>query len=304
MISEIQDFIQYLIHEKQYSDHTVQAYRTDLEQFYDFFVENNRNKGTNRFINAKKADIEDFLGGLIHYGIRKKSVARKLASIKAFYRYLIQTDVIAINPALSIRGPKIEKTLPKFLDETELLESLDHINQDSPMGIRDRAIIELFYGTGIRLSELISLGMNHVDLHSGAVRVVGKGNKERIVPLGKNLVQILKHYLMIRQEFKPKIGYQPFFLNRHGEKISARSVQRIVAKWLKQSSEGKRLSPHILRHTFATHLLDHGADLNAVKELLGHASLSTTQIYTHLTVERLKKVYKRAFPRANSSNKS
>jgi integrase/recombinase XerC len=210
----------------------------------------------------------------------------------------VKTRVIGVNPAISLRAPKIEAHLPAFVSEKEIADALETI-EASQTGLRDRTILELFYGTGMRLSELASMNISSIDFSGSTVRVMGKGRKERLIPVGKNVMRVIRGYLSVRPEFKPKDG-DALFLNLKGDRISKRSIQNIVNKRLRQVSEKKKLSPHILRHSFATHLLDHGADLRAVKELLGHASMSTTQIYTHVSVDRLKKVYKQAHPRAES----
>jgi integrase/recombinase XerC len=179
---------------------------------------------------------------------------------------------------------------------------LRSVTTDSVQGLRDRAILELFYGTGIRLSELIHMNTSDLDFHAGTVKVLGKGGKERIIPVGKNIRQSILAYFQNRNEYYPKTGNLALFLNRFGERISARGVQLLVQRCLKKVSDKKKLSPHVLRHTFATHLLDHGADLEAVKELLGHVNLSTTQIYTHLTMDRLRQIYQQAHPRAEGND--
>jgi integrase/recombinase XerC len=300
MRDSVESFVTYLTSEKRYSPHTVQAYKTDLLQFIDFLVQILEKPDTPSPESTTREDVRLFLGGLIRHGMSKRSVARKLASLRAFFGFLIRTERITTDPTLTLASPKFEKYLPEFLREEEMSNALDAIVRDSPTGIRDRAILELFYGTGMRLSELVKLNIEDVDLHGGAVCVHGKGNKERVIPIGKNAGRTLKLYLSRRNELKPKPGEQALFLNRSGKRIIPRSVQLLVHKWLRRVSEKKKLSPHVLRHTFATHLLDRGADLNAVKELLGHESLSTTQLYTHLSLEHLKKVYRQAHPRAES----
>jgi integrase/recombinase XerC len=215
--------------------------------------------------------------------------------------YLVRAERIAANPAASLSAPKAGKELPEFLREEEIRDALESIEKTTVTGLRDRAILELFYGTGMRLSELA--GLNRGDVQGGGetVCVMGKGRKERILPLGRQARKAIQRYLDQRDAMNPDTREKALFLNRYGNRISARGIQRLVKKWLGRVSEKNRLSPHLIRHTFATHLLDRGADLQAVKELLGHASLSTTQIYTHLTMERLKKVYRKAHPRAERS---
>ena len=300
MRDSVESFITYLTSEKRYSPHTVQAYKTDLLQFADFLVQILAKPDPPSPESATREEIRLFLSGLIRHGMSKRSVARKLASLRAFFGFLIRTEQINVDPTLTLTSPKLEKYLPEFLREEEMMSALEGIVSDSPTGIRDRAILDLFYGTGMRLSELVKLNIEDIDLHGGTVCVYGKGNKERVIPIGKNTGKSLKVYLSRRVELRPKAGERALFLNRAGKRITPRSVQLLVHKWLRRVSEKKKLSPHVLRHTFATHLLDRGADLNAVKELLGHESLSTTQLYTHLSLEHLKKVYRQAHPRAES----
>ncbi len=300
MREAIQAFLRYLEKEKRYSAHTVQAYGTDLEQFIDFLVEERGKRDSPRIGEVTREEIRLFLGGLVRRGMSKRSVARKLASLRAFFGYLTRTGGIRSNPAATLVSPKLEKPLPAFLREEEILEALEGIVGDSARGVRDRAILELFYGTGMRLSELVGLNIGDIHLTTGTVRVYGKGGKERVLPVGRKAGNALRTYLLHRGEFRPEQKNQALFLNRYGNRISARGVQLLVHRWLRRVSEKKRLSPHVLRHTFATHLLDRGADLEAVKELLGHASLSTTQVYTHLTMDHLRKVYRQAHPRAES----
>ena len=296
MRKAIENFLQYLLSEKHYSFYTIRAYKTDLEQFTEFLIQKRKNYPFPEEITRE--DIRLFLGDMIRHGISKRSVARKLASIRAFFGYQLRTGKVMLNPTVGIVSPKLAKVLPQFLREEEIRNALEAIVQDSAAGVRDRAILELFYGTGMRLSELVGLNIYDIDLASGTVRVYGKGRKERILPVGEKAGEAVKNYLLRRREFHPKNGNPALFLNSSGNRMSTRGVQLLVHKWLSRVSERKKLSPHVLRHTFATHLLNHGADLEAVKELLGHASLSTTQVYTHLTMDRLKKIYRQAHPRA------
>ena len=294
----IQHFLQYLSKERQYSSYTIKAYGTDLTQFAEFLYSTSGNKNPVDIQFISKEDVRSFLGKLLSMGMNARSIARKLASLRTFFSYLVKMGKLKINPVIALASPKLEKRLPEFLQEDEIWNALKNIKTDSIQGLRDRAILELFYGTGMRLSELININVNDLDFQSGTVKVLGKGGKERIIPIGKHNRDHIYIYLKNREAYHPKAGNQAMFLNRSGERLSARGVQLIVQRWLKQVSEKKKLSPHILRHTFATHLLDHGADLEAVKELLGHVNLSTTQVYTHLTMDRLKQIYHQAHPRA------
>ena len=246
--------------------------------------------------------IRHFLGTLSRERYAKKSVARKLASIRSFLKYLCREGVLERNPALSVVSPKLEQKLPFFLNVDQANRAMERVFRDDAYGFRDRAILEVLYGTGIRLGELVGLNRTSVDLLGEVIRVRGKGGKDRIVPLGREAVRALRSYLIRREEFlSSEIGIseeEALFLNRYGGRLSGRSVQNLVEKYLSDVAEAGKVSPHALRHSFATHLLDAGADLMAVKELLGHTSLSTTQIYTHVTAERLRKVYDQAHPRA------
>lgn len=297
MNQNIETFVKYLLNEKGYSRHTVLAYRRDLEQFIQYYCDIHNKILIDHFSSIQKEDIRQYLGSLLRYGAEKRSVSRKLSSLRSFFRFLLKTNVIQKDPTASLEAPKIGKSLPTYLKESELQDLFKIIPSDSILSIRDRAILELFYGTGIRLSELTGLDLLDVDFNRGIVRVMGKGKKERILPLGKKIGRSIQQYLNHRQELNPQ-NTKALFLNKNGSRLSTRGVQQIVRKWLSQISSKEKLSPHVLRHSFATHLLDHGADLNAVKEFLGHESLSTTQIYTHLSTEHLKKVYEQAFPRA------
>lgn len=229
--------------------------------------------------------------------LAKRSIQRKLAAVKSFARFLVADGALTADPTLGLAGPRAEKRLPSFLRKREIDLLFAEPAAPTEVELRDRAILELLYGTGIRLSELTGLKKEHVDLSGGLVRVLGKGNKQRVVPVGRAAAGALRAYLGVRTGGRPGRG-EPLFTNARGGVLSGRTVQRIVARRLGQVSEARQLSPHVLRHTFATHMLNAGADLRAVQELLGHASLSSTQIYTHVTTERLKEVYRKSHPRA------
>ncbi len=290
------DFLTYLEKEKRYSSHTISAYREDLETFFEFLEGIGPEKVT-------KEDIRLFLGHLLRHGMARRSVARKLASIRAFFKYLLHRGVMEKNPAWTLRAPKIEKRLPHALPMEGVIRVLDSIPSQKILDVRDRAILELFYGSGIRVSELARLNLQDVNLEQGSIRVYGKGGKERIIPLGKVTVSVLKTYLEVRHAFSPSSGESAFFLNSRGRRLTTRGIQLLVWKRFSPFIHQGTLSPHLLRHSFATHLLEQGADLESVKELLGHASLSTTQMYTHLTSNRLKQVYRQAHPRAESQKR-
>jgi tyrosine recombinase XerC len=298
IIEALSFFVHYLRSEKQYSEHTIRAYKDDLEQFFSFLQDGIGDKKPILLKEISREDLKSYLGNLVRYGQTKRTAARKLASLRAFFRYQTKIGNIQTNPALSLISPKIEKRLPEFLQEEEILGAIRELGGKTPLDMRNRAILEFLYGTGIRLSELVGLNERDIDWKTSTVRVLGKGNKERLIPIGKKVLHSIQSYRLIRNKLQSEMKEQALFLNRYGRRLSGRSVQYLVKNWLSRISEKKKLSPHILRHTFATHLLDRGADLQAVKELLGHSSLSTTQLYTHLTMDRLKKVYQKAHPRA------
>lgn len=292
----LQQFVRHLSRERRLSEHTCLAYETDLDQFEDFL-----DTRTKKIEDVDRNDVRAFLGYLNAQGFGRRSIARKLASLRTFFGYLCQVGHLQNNPALQVRPPKQDKALPVHLNVSEAQRTMEMPNPDSIFGVRDRAILELFYSTGVRLRELAGLTLGALDLDGGLVRVVGKGDKERLVPVGKPALQALKVYLARRVELfgdkMTKEDANKVFLSRSGKALSPSGVQRRVERHI-EAATGRKLSPHTLRHTFATHMLDAGADLNAVKELLGHASLSTTQVYTHVSVERLKKAYRQAHPRA------
>ena len=297
----IREFIDYIETEKKYASHTIKAYTDDLHQLYES-IQNQQKQSFIEISSISKQMLQHYLTGLMRHGMAKRTVARKLATIKAFYKHMARVGRIEHNPALSLVFPKLDKHLPQFLTESEVKHALDSIPADTREGVRDRAILELFYGTGIRVSELVQIDVKDIETGKGILRVTGKGSKDRILPLGRQCMQFLKKYLQKRQQFKPVADEKALFLNPSGKRLTERGIQNIVKRWLEKVSAKTKLSPHILRHSFATHLLDRGADLRAVKDLLGHESLTTTQVYTHLTVEHLRRVYDQAFPRAESSS--
>ncbi len=299
MEQSIKKFLRVLQAEKNYSEFTITAYEFDLYQFNSFLERNFPEKITPDKIS--KQHIRSFMSSLSSNNISRNSIGRKLAAIRSFFRYLNRIGKIASNPAQQIQTPKHKKKLPTFLTVREILEILDLPESSTPVGLRDRAILELFYGTGIRLRELTNLNIGDVDFFNGLIRILGKGKKERMVPLGPNAAKTVKGYFKVRKEFLAKSenpDFKAVFLGVRGKRIAPRQVHRQVCHFLSLISDAASLSPHVLRHTFATHLLDAGADLEAVKELLGHSSLSTTQIYTHVSMEKLKQIYKQAHPRA------
>ncbi len=278
------------------SVHTVAAYKRDLAQFEQFLrdlVRDERPAPSDFTVGA----VRRFVSSLTAAQYSRRSVQRKLAAVKSFARFLVSRGVLATNPTSGLAAPRAERRLPSFLTQKETERLFEVSTSPGTSDLRDRAILELLYSTGIRLSELTDLTCGRVYLDDGVARVVGKGRKERIVPVGRAAVAALRSYLSARTDAPTERG-QPLFTNGRGGALSGRTIQRMVKRRLGEVSEARHLSPHVLRHTFATHMLNAGADLRAVQELLGHASLSSTQIYTHVSTERLKKIYRRAHPRA------
>ncbi len=289
----IDRFLDYLTKQRGFSQNTVQAYRRDLTQFQDYAAETLGEVGLHDSLT--KGIIRSFTYSLASRNLRPRSVARKVATLKSFSRYCARQKIISSNPAKTIVAPKLDKPLPSFLTEKQAKALDAPVAEPTIDVLRDRAIIELFYGSGMRLSELHSLNIGIIDRHQITIRVIGKGRKERIIPVPQSAVQAVDAYLRARG---PADLQQPLFANKKGERLSIRQIQRIVEREIARVSTQKKKSPHVLRHSFATHMLDAGADIRAVKELLGHSSLSTTQIYTHVSKEHLRKTYLQAHPRA------
>jgi tyrosine recombinase XerC len=291
-MKDIEKFLQYLDTNRGYSPHTIAAYRADLLRFIRYLGESQSS------IACEKIDrrvLRGYLGYLVEKGYSSSSTGRNLAALRSFFRFVCRQGTIKNNPAEGVVAPKLEKKLPKFLTIEEMEEVLEAPHKEDVLGVRNHAIVELFYSTGIRLSELVELKIGAVDLIGENVRVLGKGKKERIIPVGRKAILSLRTYLKKRAVRTDNTA--PLFTTVKGRNISGRQVQRIVRKVLSSVALRKGLSPHSIRHSFATHLLEKGADILSVKELLGHSSLSSTQIYTHLTVEKLKEIYKKAHPR-------
>jgi integrase/recombinase XerC len=298
----LQQYANHLRTERNVSPHTLRNYLSDLAQFQIFLRERELGLDSAGNVDVRKVDIHvvrAFLAALTH-DRKKSSIGRKLAALKGFFRYLIANKQIEKDPLLLIHSPKQEKPLPTFLSVDDAFQLLGGIKVKTGLDVRDRAVLEVFYSTGVRVSELVGLSWADIDFQLGIIRVVGKGSKERIVPIGDIALAALRDYA---QEQRKKWnlsckGETPVFLNNRGERITARSVARIVEKHLKQAGIQIQMGPHGLRHSFATHLLNSGADLRVIQELLGHASLSTTQRYTHLNLDQLTAVYDKAHPRA------
>jgi integrase/recombinase XerC len=288
-------FLKYLEFEKRYSPNTVLSYENDLNQFYDFC----RNiKGECSIIKVSFKDIRDWVVFLMENNISARTVNRKITTLKTFYKYLIREGLTNFNPADKVLTPKQEKKLPQFVEQVQMDQLLDFYDfGDDFNGVRNRLLIEMLYLTGMRRAELINLKDHDVDTLGLTIKVLGKRNKERIIPIHKEFIKSIEEYRILRNELKTGAGSIYFFLTKRGIKLYEKLVYRIVNKHLELVTTLEKKSPHILRHTFATHMLNRGADLNAIKELLGHANLSATEIYTHNTFEKLKQIYKRAHPR-------
>lgn len=298
----IQNFVSYIKIERGYSDNTIRSYKCDLNEFNLFL--NSYDNGTN-IKHVEKSMIQYFLQKISKNNRSARTIARKLSSIKAFYKYLFMNSMIPHDISHSIKSPKMPKTLPNFLRKKEALKLMTAPDLTTHDGLRDRLILELFYCTGIRISELSGIKFKHIQFESKIIRILGKGNRERLVIFSDMVSTLIKKYLTDLQTNNPQEPQNYLFPQiRQSRKnnsighISTRTVYNIVKKYLVQVTGNEKLSPHTLRHTFATHLLDNGADLMAVKELLGHSSLSSTQIYTHVQIEKLKKVYKKSHPHA------
>ena len=288
-------YIQYLEAERNASPYTVRNYRADLADFFKFL----KGKGLTLLNEVDRHVLRDYLSHLVERGIVKASIARKLSAIRSFFRYLVREEIIAKNPLEQVSSPKLDKRLPSFLTKEEMERLLGAPDLSTPLGQRDQALLELLYASGLRVSELVSLTLKQIDLESNEIRVWGKGSKERVVLMGAPAARALKDYLEHgRLQLLGEKKSKALFLNRYGQPLPGRSVQRLLHEHAKKAGIGKRVHPHMLRHTFATHLLDGGADLRVVQELLGHARLSSTQIYTHVTKGQARKVYLAAHPLA------
>ena len=306
---EVLQFVNYLKTERHFSQHTLRAYLNDLDQFCDFLVNGpdalQRPAGEPRprasmqvLAKSEKNDIRSFLAHVQTTGGSGRTAARKLASIRAVYKFFVRNDYLQQNPAQHIKSPKLGKDLPEFLSIPEVTALLEAPDLATPLGLRDRALLEVLYSSGLRASELTALTFDQLDLDGGQMRVMGKRKKERIAQLGRPAVDAIRNYLERRDELG-KPSHAMVFVNFRGGPLTARSLQRVVDKYVREALPGRReISPHTLRHTFATHMLDAGADLRVVQELLGHESLSSTQIYTHVSIDRLKEVYHQAHPHA------
>ena len=299
-------FISYLRHEKGYSEHTQRNYQVDLEQFASFFVSQNAKgvKETGCDISIEEIEstvIRKYVGSL--YGKRKRTtIARKLSAVRTFFLFLEKEGFIKVNPAVEVQSPKLEKYIPSHLPVDDVFRLMDLPDRENALGLRDLAILEVLYSCGIRVAELVGMNVSSIDFDQRLVKVTGKGDRERIVPIGRQALKALNAYLEATDDVRKRRALEgrddPLFMNFRGGRLTTRSVGRIVKRYAGAGGMTEDVSPHSMRHTFATHLLDGGADLRSVQELLGHKSLATTQKYTHVSLKRLMEVYDKTHPRS------
>jgi integrase/recombinase XerC len=297
MKKELDAYLAYLRHERNASPHTISSYKIDLSQLAAYLEA--------RKLKLPQVDnvvLRGFLVELYQKKLSKTSAARKLAAIRSFFEFCVRRKWVEDNPAKVVATPRLDRHVPGFLSEDEMVKLLEVPPSDDALGLRDRAILELFYATGIRVSELVGADLDDVSLDEKMVRVRGKGKKERLVPFGRKAAASLEAYLRVRPSFPLVLSEPAVFLNYQGTRLTSRSVQRLVTKYFKLAALRGKISPHALRHSFATHLLGRGADLRVIQELLGHESLATTQKYTHVDVKHLLDVYRKAHPRAKGSS--
>lgn len=290
----IEKFLEYLDKELNYSTKTIEDYRYDLSIYTNYIKTNKIN-----YLTINKSEIMQFLKMLDDHKYTNKSISRILSGIRSFYNYLVEVKIIKENIFKRIRNPKIEKKLPNYLNIVELETILDSISEDTTEGILEKCLFELIYSTGIRVSETSNIRLKDIDLKEFSIRIIGKGNKERIVYFGESARVILEKYLSIRNELLIKGECDYLFINKNGNKMSRQSIEYMINKIVKNSNLKHKISPHTLRHTFATHLLDNGADIRSVQEMLGHENLNTTEIYTHVSNERLRAAYLKYHPNKN-----
>ena len=307
MIDELlSQFLEHLRYERNVSEHTLRNYQSDIQQFHDYLAPADPHTGKRNEPELPQIDhltIREWLATLHSAQKKKSSVARKLAALRTFFQFLVREGVVELNPAKLVSTPRLEKKLPKHLSVEDAIRFIETPDPETDLGRRDRAMLEVMYATGVRVSELTRLDIHDVDFKTKLIRVTGKRRKERIVPFGDPAHDALKNYLVVRDRFLNQALVslrepEALFLNYQGTRITTRSVGRMVEKYIRICAGMHDLSPHALRHSFATHLLDSGADLRDIQELLGHARLSTTQIYTHVSMEKLIEVYDKAHPKA------
>jgi integrase/recombinase XerC len=294
MISE--SFFRFLEYEKRFSPHTIVAYRNDLTQFSDYLQSQYQLSSAS---DASHVFIRSWIVSLMEAKISARSVNRKISSLKTYYKFLVREEEIENNPMFKIQSPKVPKKLPVFVEEKNMEKLLDKKTFEHTFdGLREYVILELLYATGIRVSELINLKEKDIDISSQTIKVLGKRNKERIVPLNEGVLEVMECYHMEKKKLETARDSEYFLIKENGDKLYSKFVYRVVRKNLSNITTLNKKSPHVLRHTFATHLLNNGADLNAIKELLGHSNLAATQVYTHNSVEKLKNIYKQAHPKS------
>jgi len=301
----IDDFFQHLKYERNSSEHTLRNYESDLVQFYDHIAPADKN-GNRRKVDIRSIDhltIREYMAALYEKKKKKSSIHRKIAALRTFFRFLCREGVLEVNPAKLVASPHVERKLPNHLTIEQMVRFIETPETDTVLGKRDRAILELLYASGLRVSELVNINLIDIDFNNQTVRVKGKGRKERVVPFGEHAKKALQDYLGVRSELlveaePDKVDPLAVFMNYQGTRITTRSVGRMIDKYVKECAEIHHISPHSLRHSFATHLLDAGADLRAIQELLGHVRLSTTQQYTHVSMDKLMEVYDKSHPKA------
>ena len=291
-------FVKTLAAEKGYSEHTLRAYKKDVQDFISFFFEDSDNDNSDELLlnllnDDSRNPVREYVTSLVKSGMKKRSIARKLSGLNTFFDYLVKIDKLKLNPGKGITIPKFEKNIPHFLSIDDLFRLLDSIKTETWLEKRNLAIFETFYSTGIRVSELEGLNLQDIDFNNKMIIVFGKGSKQRIVPIGDRALDAINEY---RKRF-PK-DFIPLFLNKNHTRLSSRSIRRTLEKLVIECELNVPVTPHTLRHSFATHMLDSGADLRGIQEILGHVSLSTTQVYTHVSMERLNQVYDKAHPRS------
>ncbi|HVZ95590.1 MAG TPA: tyrosine-type recombinase/integrase [Chitinophagaceae bacterium] len=294
--SSVREFLDYITFQKRYSQHTVISYQNDLTAFFDFISIQYNNISLREI---SPAVVRSWLASLKEQAITSKSINRKISTLRSFFKHQLKTGSIGVNPMSSITSLKVNKRLPSFIEQKDMHTLFSYIEfPDTPEGKTERLLLMIFYQTGMRLSELIHIKESHVDKSNGSIKVLGKGNKERIIPVRDKLIHEIYDYIRAKKDFENAPVGPYLLVNKKGKKLYPKYVYNVVKKYLGTVSTSERKSPHVLRHTFATHLTNNGADINAVKELLGHASLASTQIYTHNSIDKLREIYKLAHPKS------
>lgn len=292
----LQQFLDFLKFQKRYSQHTVISYQTDLIGFFNFVA---ITFGETPLPDIRPTYVRSWLAQLKENGMESKSINRKISTLKSFFKYLLKEQQIMVSPMATVISPKVSKRLPQFVEKKDIETLFNYVEfPDTWQGKTDRILLQLFYNTGIRQAELVNLKENQIDSGKIAIKVLGKGNKERIIPISQQLLDELKNYIVDKRKLLEQFNADILLINSNGKKLYPKYVYNTVNKYLSKITTISKKSPHVLRHTFATHLMNNGADLNAVKELLGHSSLAATQIYTHNTIEKLKDIHKKAHPKA------